>query len=255
MDMLLTLVPRLFDSTDLVSFVDTYSTHFVNGGTEASSMNKIILADIQAIFRAGTAKILAMEDDFRIIAQCPDSDRLYQAIDAFRGVVLIFAATLKTDLISLMEKVASAGSRCISILENNESPQPFLAAGVEGLVYRNVSGPSLLECARRVAGGERFQQPGAGNSELMEEDLVGARVRDRLTSKEMKIVALIVQGCKNKEIAIRLGTTEQVVKNYLRSIYDKTGVSDRLELALFTIHHKILAEAAAAVGNQMMQLV
>ena len=89
----------------------------------------------------------------------------------------------------------------------------------------------------------------------MEEDSVGARVRDRLTSKEMKIVALITQGCKNKEIAIRLGTTEQVVKNYLRSIYDKTGVSDRLELALFTMHHKILAEAAAAVGDQMMQVV
>jgi len=43
----------------------------------------------------------------------------------------------------------------------------------------------------------------------------------------MKIVALIVQGCKNKEIALRLGTTEQVIKNYLRSVYDKTGVSDR----------------------------
>jgi DNA-binding NarL/FixJ family response regulator len=218
-------------------------------------MNKIILADNQAIFRAGTAKILAMEDDFRIIAQCPDSDRLYQAIDAFRGVVLMFAATLKIDLKILMERIASAGSRSIAILENTDLPQPFLAAGVEGLVYRNVSGPSLLDCARRVAGGERFQQPAAGNSELMEEDAVGARVRDRLTSKEMKIVALITQGCKNKEIAIRLGTTEQVVKNYLRSVYDKTGVSDRLELALFTMHHKILAEAAAAVGDQMMQLV
>jgi FixJ family two-component response regulator len=65
----------------------------------------------------------------------------------------------------------------------------------------------------------------------------------------MKIVALIVQGCKNKEIAQRLGTTEQVIKNYLRSVYDKTGVSDRLELALFTIHHKILAAAAAEAVN------
>ncbi len=218
-------------------------------------MNKIILADNQAIFRAGTAKILAMEDDFRIIAQCPDSDRLYQAIDAFRGVVLMFASTLKTDLSILLERVAHAGSRSIAILENNDQPQSFLAAGVQGLVYRNVSGPALIDCARRVAGGERFQQQSAGSFELLEEDVVGARVRDRLTSKEMKIVALIVQGCKNKEIAIRLGTTEQVVKNYLRSIYDKTGVSDRLELALFTIHHKILAEAAAAVGNQLMQLV
>jgi DNA-binding NarL/FixJ family response regulator len=218
-------------------------------------MNKIILADNQAIFRAGTAKILAMEDDFRIIAQCPDSDRLYQAIDAFRGVVLMFAATLKTDLKMLMDRLAGAGSRSIVILENSDSPQPFLAAGIEGLIYRNVSGPSLLDCARRVAGGERFQQPIAGNSALVEEDAVGARVRDRLTSKETKIVALITQGCKNKEIAIRLGTTEQVVKNYLRSIYDKTGVSDRLELALFTMHHKILAEAAAAVGDQMMEVL
>ena len=87
---------------------------------------------------------------------------------------------------------------------------------------------------------------------MIEDDIVGARVRDRLTPKEMKIVALIVQGCKNKEIAIRLMTTEQVIKNYLRSIYDKTGVSDRLELALFTIHHRMLAEAAAQVGDAMV---
>lgn len=215
-------------------------------------MNKIILADNQAIFRAGTAKILAMEDDFRIIAQCPDCERLYQSIDTFRGVVLLFAATLKPDMPTLMERVAHAGSRSIAIIENNEQPQQFLAAGVQGLVYRNVSGPSLIDCVRRVAGGENFQQAAANIAEPLEEDLVGARVRDRLTAKEMKIVALIVQGCKNKEIAIRLGTTEQVVKNYLRSVYDKTGVSDRLELALFTIHHKMLAEAAAAVGNMMM---
>ena len=76
-------------------------------------------------------------------------------------------------------------------------------------------------------------------------DSVGTRVRDRLTPKEMQIVALIVQGCKNKDIAQQLGTKEQVIKNYLRSIYDKSGVSDRLELALFTIHHRVLAEAAA----------
>lgn len=224
------------------------------GGRTHATMNKIILADNQAIFRAGTAKILAMEDDFRIIAQCPDSDRLYQAIDAFRGVVLMFAATLKTDLKMLMHRIAGAGSRAIVILENDDSPQPFLSAGVEGLIYRNVSGPSLLDCARRVAGGEHFEQP-AGSADKREEDAVGARVRDRLTSKEMKIVALITQGCKNKEIAMRLGTTEQVVKNYLRSIYDKTGVSDRLELALFTMHHKMLFQAASAVGEQMMQTV
>ena len=58
-----------------------------------------------------------------------------------------------------------------------------------------------------------------------------------------------MQGCKNKEIASQLGTKEQVIKNYLRSIFDKTGVSDRLELALFTLHHRVLAEAAAHAGS------
>jgi DNA-binding NarL/FixJ family response regulator len=86
-------------------------------------------------------------------------------------------------------------------------------------------------------------------SELTENDMVGLRVRDRLTAKELRIVALIVQGYKNKEIATQLGTTEQVIKNYLRNVYDKIGVSDRLELALFTIHHRILNEAASAVAN------
>ena len=219
-----------------------------------NKMNKVILADNQAIFRAGTAKILAMEEDFRVIAQCPDSDRLSQALDAFRGVVVMFAATLKVDLKMLMERLAQTGSRSIAILENHDSPQPFLAAGVDGLVHRSVSGPSLLDCARRVAEGERSYQSTADNIQRYVEDEVGMRVRERLSSKELNIVALLTQGYKNREIAIKLGTTEQVVKNYLRNIYDKTGVSDRLELALFTMHHKALAEAAAAISGQMMEV-
>jgi DNA-binding NarL/FixJ family response regulator len=99
---------------------------------------------------------------------------------------------------------------------------------------------------RKVARGETWVQDVAVPSELTENDMVGLRVRDRLTAKELRIVALIVQGYKNKEIATQLGTTEQVIKNYLRNVYDKIGVSDRLELALFTIHHRILNEAAAA---------
>lgn len=216
-------------------------------------MNKIILADNQAIFRAGTAKILAMEDDFRIIAQCPDVARLYQSVETFRNSIVLFASALKSDIAFLMERLRLAGSRGVVVAENGESAQNFVSLGVHGMIYRSVSGPVLIDCVRRVASGERWVQPPVGALDLLDEDMVGARVRDRLTPKEIKIVALIVQGCKNKEIALRLGTTEQVIKNYLRSVYDKTGVSDRLELALFTIHHRILAEAAAAAGNLMMQ--
>lgn len=216
-------------------------------------MNKLILADNQAIFRAGTAKILAMEDDFRIIAQCSEAERLYPALETFRGAILVFASSLKLDPPNLVSRVLSAGSRSIVIAENGEPAQPWFNAGINGAAHRNVTGPALIECVRHVGQGDRHVRANGIDAPGVEEDSVGSRVRDRLTPKELKIVALIVQGCKNKEIAVRLCTTEQVIKNYLRSIYDKTGVSDRLELALFTIHHRMLAEAAQAVSEQILQ--
>jgi DNA-binding NarL/FixJ family response regulator len=214
-------------------------------------MNKVILADNQAIFRAGAAKVLAMEDDLRIIAQCPDCPRLYHAVATFRSSVVILAASMRPEMPQVIESARAAASKLIVIAENNETPPPAIISDLQGLVYRNVTSASLVDCVRRVLRGERVIHPAMPSIDNQQEDLVGARVRDRLTPKEMKIVALIVQGCKNREIGLRLGTTEQVIKNYLRSIYDKTGVSDRLELALFTMHHRILAEAAAAIGNQM----
>jgi DNA-binding NarL/FixJ family response regulator len=117
------------------------------------------------------------------------------------------------------------------------------------VVYRNVTGNALVECIEQVSKGQTFVQDALSPVANTDDDLVGARVRDRLTPKELRIVALIVQGFKNKEIATQLGTTEQVIKNYLRNVYDKIGVSDRLELALFTLHHRILAEAAAATAT------
>lgn len=214
-------------------------------------MNKIILADSQAIFRAGTAKVLAMDEDLRIIAQCADLDRMHHAITTFPGSIVLFAASLRADLIQLRVMLEAAGSRGIVIAENSEAAGVYLQQGFRGVVFRGVSGSALIECVRRVAAGDMWLPPQLAQPDSPEEDLVGTRVRDRLTPKEMRIVALIVQGCKNREIATRLKTTEQVIKNYLRSIYDKTGVSDRLELALFTIHHRVLAQAAAEVGSRL----
>jgi DNA-binding CsgD family transcriptional regulator len=70
------------------------------------------------------------------------------------------------------------------------------------------------------------------------------RPKVQLTPKESLIVSCVTQGMKNKEIALRVGTTEQVVKNYLRKVYDKLGVADRLELALFCLHNRVLDSSA-----------
>lgn len=221
---------------------------FENG---AIGMTKIILADSQAIFRAGTAKVLATDDELRVIAQCADLDRLLHAVATFPSAIVLVASSLKPDMKVLRKTLEDAGSRGVVIAENNEAAAPYVKMGFRGVIFRSISSQSLTDCVRRVAKGDTWIPPQLAVAPPQEEDAVGRRVRDRLTPKEMRIVALIVQGCKNREIATRLKTTEQVIKNYLRSIYDKTGVGDRLELALFTIHHRVLAQAAAEVGNRL----
>jgi DNA-binding NarL/FixJ family response regulator len=212
-------------------------------------MLKLILGDNQAIFRAGIAKVLAVEDDMRIVAQAQSPEQMIMALEKFRASLLICAATFHPDLKAVADVAQEAKTRIVIIAENGEDAGKYLAAGASGVVYRNVTGPALLNCVRRVARGETCCQDVTVTREVADNDMVGARVRDRLTPKELRIIALIVQGYKNKEIATQLGTTEQVIKNYLRNVYDKIGVSDRLELALFTIHHRILAEAAAATAG------
>jgi DNA-binding NarL/FixJ family response regulator len=218
-------------------------------------MLKIILADNQAIFRAGIAKVLAVEDDMRIVAQAQTVEQAMVALEKFRGSVMIYASSFLPDAEALTEQARESNTHLIAIIENNEQPERYLHSGVLGVIYRSVESAELLRSVRKVSSGEVYVQDLralANNPDS--DDFVGARVRDRLTPKELKIVALIVQGFKNKEIAGMLGTTEQVIKNYLRNVYDKIGVSDRLELALFTIHHRILAEAAAASAANMQPL-
>ena len=215
-------------------------------------MNRIILADNQAIFRAGAARVLALEDDMRIVAQCDDLAHLSNALDSWRGAILLFSSSMQLDANAVIAHARASGIRTIYIAENGSEVPEELAQALDGVLYRNVPGSGLLECIRRVASGQHSFQHSNVTS-ILAQDTVGARVRDRLTPKEIQIIALIVQGCKNKLIASQLNTKEQVIKNYLRSIYDKTGVSDRLELALFTIHHRALAEAAARAGDLLQQ--
>jgi DNA-binding NarL/FixJ family response regulator len=213
-------------------------------------MNRLVLGDNQAIFRAGAARLLAMEDDMRIVAQCDNAARLLAAVEANRGAVVVLSTGLHVDILALLQQTKQMGSRLILITEKSEDISEEIMAQLDGVVSRNIAGPELIDTIRRVAHGLRCVRY-ASVTTMRVQDSVGERVRDRLTPKEMQIVALIVQGCKNKDIAIQLNTKEQVIKNYLRNIYDKTGVSDRLELALFTIHHRILAEAAAKVGEML----
>ena len=210
-------------------------------------MINIVIADHQAIFRAGVAKVLAVEDDLRIVGQPQTVEQMLNALERLRVHVLMVSTYFLPEFPEIQALSARNSAAILVVAENGDEASAFIAMGVQGVVFRSVNGATIVDAVRRVARGETFVH--APNSLLGEisEDLVGIRVRDRLSEKELRIVAAVVRGYKNKEIAALLETSEQVVKNALRSIFDKIGISDRLELALFVLHHRMLAHATASV--------
>jgi DNA-binding NarL/FixJ family response regulator len=209
-------------------------------------MVNVIIADHQAIFRAGIAKVLAVEEDIRIVGQPQSSEQLLNVLDRLRSRVLILSTSFLPLLPDIQEIARARNIALLMLVENTEAASDFMRMGVQGVIYRCAGGNIVVEAVRRLSRGEPFLQGPNMDSEVSE-DFVGARVRDRLSDRELRIISAVVQGYKNRDIALQLYTSEQMVKNALRNIFDKIGVSDRLELALFTIHHRILAQATASV--------
>ena len=210
-------------------------------------MINIVIADHQAIFRAGVAKVLAVEDDLRIVGQPQTTEQMLNALDRLRVHVLLVSTYFLPEFPEIQALMAHNSAAILVLAENGEEASAFVAMGVQGVAFRSVNGTTIVDAVRRLARGETFVQSLNSMVGEISEDLVGMRVRDRLSEKELRIVAAVVRGYKNKEIAAQLLTSEQVVKNALRSIFDKIGISDRLELALFVLHHRMLAHATASV--------
>ena len=209
-------------------------------------VTEIILADNQAVFRAGAARVLAHENDLKVVGECTDVQRMKEIAIGFARPVVIFPSSFTSELEDVLRWLRASGARSIVILEHGVTLPERLARQSNGFLTRSVTGPQLLDTLRRVAIGQHVPQR-TGIKEMPSPDHAGTQVVQRLTPKELQIVALVSEGAKNREIGVRLGTKEQVVKNYLRSIYDKVGVSDRLELALYTVHHRTLNEAVERV--------
>jgi DNA-binding NarL/FixJ family response regulator len=221
----------------------------VHGNSGTTQLIRVILADTQAIFRAGLRKIFALEDDIRVVGQAETLPQTQSAVTKFSADVLIFESALAPNPVeTVTELLRQAPQLKIVVVTPAADEQLTLELfrrGAHGILSREVEPETLVDCLRKVAAGEPWLENQAIHW-VMEayrgHNLrpSGARPKVQLTPKETLIVSCVTQGMKNKEIAIRVGTTEQVVKNYLRKVYDKLGVADRLELALYCLSHHVV---------------
>lgn len=210
---------------------------------------RVIHADSQAIFRVGVRKVMAVEDDLRVVAQAESLGQALAAVQKFPADILLFESRISPNAPEAVSEVLKhAPALKVIVVTGDIDPETtveYLRRGVKGIVNRAITPDLLLRCIRCVSAGETWLD-NRGVSWVIEayrsqSTMASApRPKNRLSDKEMLIVSCVAQGMRNKEIAREVGTTEQVIKNYLRKVYDKLGVSDRLELALYCIHHRLL---------------
>jgi DNA-binding NarL/FixJ family response regulator len=218
--------------------------------TEPGQPIRIILADSEAIFRVGMNKIFAMQDDLEVVAQTETLAQTLNAVANSPADVVLFEAGLSpnpADAISEVGRRALPGAKLIMVTQRagEQETVDYLRRGVRGILARAVSPELLVRCVRKVAAGETWLDKQGVNwviEAYRTQALQGTAPQRqlRLSEKEMMIISGVTQGMKNKDIASEVKTTEQVVKNYLRKIYDKLNVADRLELALYSMHHRLL---------------
>ena len=228
-------------------------------GDGAGPYIRVIVADTQAIFRAGLRKIFALEDDVRVVGQAESMPQTFSAVKKFSADILLFEAALSTNPVESVSELIKHNP-ALRIVVITAEPQEELTLelfrrGAYGIVPREVEPELLIDCLRKVSQGEpwldsrgihwvmeAFRSQGARGA--------GVRAKVQLTPKESAIVSCVTQGMKNKEIAHRVGTTEQVVKNYLRKVYDKLGVADRLELALYCLNNRVVEGQTSVAPNE-----
>jgi DNA-binding NarL/FixJ family response regulator len=220
------------------------------GDESGKGFIRVILADTQAIFRAGLRKIFALEDDIRVVGQAETLVQAESAVKKFSADILVFESALSSNPVEAVANFLSQSPQVRIIVVTPTSRDEDLTLelfrrGAHGILSREVEPEIMVDCLRKVAAGETWLDP-QGTHWVMEayrnqsSRPSGSRPKVQLTPKEALIVSCVTQGMKNKEIAIRVGTTEQVVKNYLRKVYDKLGVADRLELALYCLNHHVV---------------
>src|SRR5271166_4661477 len=211
---------------------------------------RIILADTEAIFRVGMAKILAAESGLEVVAQTESLPQTLNVVATTAADVILFETGLSptpAEAVSEIARGALPEAKLVLVTQRagEEETVDYLRRGVHGILTRAISPELLVRCVRRVAAGETWLDKQSVNWVIQAyrtQSLQGTAPRQqlRLSEKEMLIISGVTQGLKNKDIAREVGTTEQVVKNYLRKIYDKLQVADRLELALYSMNHRLL---------------
>jgi two-component system, NarL family, nitrate/nitrite response regulator NarL len=210
---------------------------------------KILIADDHAIFRDGLRKLLGSDDEITVVGEAKNGAECIKKLGELKPDILLLDLRMPVkDGLAVLEEVDfdTLPTRVIVLTaaEDDRDVVRAMRLGARGVVLKESAVDLLVKSIHRVHAGEIWL-----DSHMTAEVLntfsasskSGARnEKPLLTDREMEVVQLVAQGFQNKEIGKKLFICEYTVKNHLHNIFDKLGVSDRLELMLYAMHHRLI---------------
>lgn len=217
---------------------------------------RVFLVNDHAIFRAGLKRLLEIENDMVVAGEACDLKESARILNKTRPDVLVIdlkAASRET--LSALKRASAGkhGARVIVLIAegDKERTAEALKHGARGVVAKNSATKVLVAGIRSVTDGNYWIGSEAvkcrGGRSIRPADLPRAKGQARsfgLTPREMEMICAVVSGFSNREIARKYSISEDTVKHHVTNIFDKVGVCNRLELALFAIHHGLVGTAA-----------
>jgi DNA-binding NarL/FixJ family response regulator len=216
----------------------------------------ILIADDHPIFRGGLRALIETEPGFKLAGEAVDGEQAVALTRQLKPHILLLDLAMPKlgglDVVKELSPHPPLDTRIIILTAAIDDSQiaEALRLGARGIILKDTATQLLIKAVRCVVNGEFWV--GRGNVEGLVQALQMAHTMQpedpvkkfALTAREMEVLTAIVEGYSNKEIAKRYKISEQTVKHHLSSIFGKVGVSNRLELALFSVHHQLVGKRA-----------
>jgi len=219
---------------------------------------RLLIADDQALFREALRLLIETEPGFHVVGEAADGVEAVALTRRLKpDVLLLDLAMPRLPGLEALKSIAEGSLPVRTILLTGSMTRgdvlTALSRGAHGILTKDAPPAVLFESIRAVMNGQYWIQPEAMASlvnavreaEADSPPAAAAAQRYHLTARELEVVRGVMDGLANKDIATLLGVTEATIKHHLTSIFDKVGVSNRLELALFATHHDLVKRRAA----------